>query len=116
MSSWYAFQSMGFYPNPGQDVYLIGTPSFRESTIDLGGDKTFTVRAENFTPDGTNRYVQSATLNGQPLDAAWFRHSQIASGGTLDLVMGPSPSRWGTTSPPPSMSDPDFALCKRHSR
>jgi predicted alpha-1,2-mannosidase len=116
MSSWYAFQAMGFYPNPGQDVYLIGTPSFRESTIDLGGGKTFTVRAENFTPDGTNRYVQSATLNGLPLDAAWFRHGQIARGGTLDLVMGPSPSRWGTTSPPPSMSDTDFALCKRHSR
>ena len=116
MSSWYAFQSMGFYPNPGQDVYLIGTPAFRESTVDLGGGKTFHIQAENFTPDGTNRYVQSATLNGQPLDAAWFRHAQIAKGGTLDLVMGPTPSRWGTTTPPPSLSDTDFALCKRHGR
>jgi predicted alpha-1,2-mannosidase len=113
MSSWYAFQSMGLYPNAGQDVYLIGTPSFSESQIDLGGGKTFTVHATNFTPDGTNRYVQSATLNGKPLDAAWFRHGQIDKGGILDLVMGPSPSRWGTTSPPPSLSDPDFALCTR---
>lgn len=113
MSSWYAFQSMGLYPNAGQDVYLIGTPSFSESRIDLGGGKTFTVHATNFTPDGTNRYVQSATLNGKPLDAAWFRHGQIDKGGILDLVMGPSPSRWGTTSPPPSLSDPDFALCTR---
>lgn len=113
MSSWYAFQSMGLYPNAGQDVYLIGTPSFSESQIDLGNGKTFTVRATNFSPDGTNRYVQSATLNGKPLDTAWFRHGQIDKGGTLDLVMGPSPSRWGTTSSPPSLSDPDFALCTR---
>jgi putative alpha-1,2-mannosidase len=59
-----------------------------------------------------NRYVQSATLNGKPLDNAWFRHGDIANGGTLTLVMGPNPSRWGTTTPPPSMSDTDFALCK----
>lgn len=112
MSSWYAFQSMGFYPNPGQDVYLIGTPSFGRVDIDLGQGKTFTVIAENFTPDRVNRYVQSATLNGKPLDKAWFRHGDIANGGTLTLVMGPNPSRWGTTTPPPSMSDTDFALCK----
>lgn len=115
MSSWYAFQSMGFYPNAGQDVYLIGTPSFGDSSIDLGGGKAFRIHAENFTPDGTNRYVQSATLNGKPLDAAWFRHGQIAHGGRLDLVMGPSPSNWGTTTPPPSLSDEGFVLCKRQS-
>jgi predicted alpha-1,2-mannosidase len=113
MSSWYAFQAMGFYPNPGQDVYLIGTPSFAEVKVDLGGGKIFQIVAENFTRDRTNRYVQSATLNGQPLDNAWFRHAQIANGGTLDLVMGPTPSRWGTATPPPSMSDPGFTLCKR---
>ena len=26
ISSWYAFGKMGFYPNAGQDVYLIGNP------------------------------------------------------------------------------------------
>jgi predicted alpha-1,2-mannosidase len=116
MSSWYVFQAMGFYPNAGQDVYLIGTPSFAEVKIDLGGGRTFKIVAENFTHDRTNRYVQSATLNGRPLDNAWFRHGQIANGGTLHLVMGPTPSHWGTATPPPSMSDTGFALCGREAR
>lgn len=112
MSSWYAFQSMGFYPNAGQDVYLIGTPSYPRVDIDLGGGKTFTVEAENLDGNSVNRYVQSAVLNGHPLNQAWFRHGDIAKGGTLKLVMGPKPSAWGTTNPPPSLSDPGFALCK----
>ena len=112
MSSWYAFQSMGFYPNAGQDVYLIGTPSFPEVDIDLGHGKTFRIVAENFRPDRLNRYVQSATLDGKPLDAAWFRHGQIANGGSLHLVMGSAPTRWGTVTPPPSLSDPGFVLCE----
>jgi putative alpha-1,2-mannosidase len=112
MSSWYAFQAMGFYPSPGQDVYLIGTPSFADVSIDLGQGKTFKIVAENFTADHVNRYVQSAALNGKPLDQAWFRHGDISNGGTLHLVMGPHPSAWGTTTPPPSMSDDHFALCK----
>src|ERR1035441_8995831 len=33
MSSWFIFNSLGFYPNAGQDVYLIGTPSFPEVEI-----------------------------------------------------------------------------------
>jgi putative alpha-1,2-mannosidase len=79
--------------------------------IDLGGGHTFTIVADNLDGHSVNRYIQSATLNGQPLDNAWFRHGQIAKGGTLNLVMGPTPSRWGTTTPPPSLSDPGFALC-----
>ena len=113
MSSWYAFQSMGFYPSAGQDVYLIGTPSFADVDIDLGQGKHFKIVAKNFTRNRVNRYVQSATLNGKPLDNAWFRHRDIANGGLLELAMGPAPSRWGTTTPPPSMSDADFQLCKR---
>lgn len=111
MSSWYAFQSMGFFPLAGQDVYLIGTPSFPEVDITLGNGKVLRIVAEHFRRDRLNRYVQSATLNGKPLHKAWFRHARIAEGGTLRLVMGSVPSSWGTTTPPPSMSDPGFRLC-----
>ncbi len=114
MSSWYAFHSMGIYPVSGQDVYLIGTPSFAEVNITLGNGKVFRITAENFRRDRMNRYVQSATLNGKPLDNAWFRHGEIANGGTLHLVMGSAPTAWGTTVPPPSMSDPGAKLCAAH--
>jgi putative alpha-1,2-mannosidase len=43
-----------------------------------------------------NIYVQSATLNGKPLNRAWLRHAEVVAGGTLELVMGPNPNEsWG---------------------
>lgn len=111
MSSWFVFHSLGIYPNAGQDVYLIGTPSFPEADIALPSGKTLRIVAENLDGDHLNRYVQSATLNGAPLDRAWFRHAEIKDGGTLLLRMGSEPTAWGTTSPPPSLSDPQSSLC-----
>lgn len=111
MSSWFIFNSLGFYPNAGQDIYLIGTPSFPDASITLSSGKTLRVIARNMDSEHINRYIQSATLNGIPLDRSWFRHSQIANGGTLVLAMGSAPTTWGMTNPPPSMSDPGSSLC-----
>ena len=111
MSSWFIFHSLGFYPNAGQDIYLIGTPTFPEADVQLAPGKTLRIVAKNLNPQHVNRFVQSATLNGASLDQSWFRHSQIAGGGTLTLIMGSAPSTWGTTNPPPSLSDPNSPLC-----
>jgi predicted alpha-1,2-mannosidase len=111
MSSWFIFQSLGFYPDAGQDFYLIGTPSFPEADITLSGGKVLRIIARNLDPERINRYIQSATLNGQPLRTSWFRHRQIADGGTLVLEMGPAPTDWGTSDPPPSLSDGVSPLC-----
>ena len=35
MSSWYVFHALGFYPNTGQDLYLISSPTFEEAVIHL---------------------------------------------------------------------------------
>jgi predicted alpha-1,2-mannosidase len=111
MSSWFIFNSLGFYPNAGQDFYLIGTPSFPEADITLASGKTLRILARNMDSEHINRFIQSATLNGAPLETSWFRHKQIANGGTLVFTMGSAPSNWGTASPPPSMSDAVSPLC-----
>ena len=104
MSAWYVFSALGFYPNAGQDVYLIGSPLFPRATLDLGGGKTLEVVANNVSD--ADRYIQSATLGGEPLERAWFRHGEIAEGGALVFEMGPGPSDWGrAAAPPPSVSD-----------
>ena len=103
MSAWFAFHSMGFFPVAGQDIYLIGSPHFEKSTIDLGNGSTFTISAKNCSDK--NIYVQSAKLNGKPLEQAWFRHTDIKNGGELELFMGDKPSKWGCEIVPPSMSD-----------
>jgi predicted alpha-1,2-mannosidase len=111
MSSWFIFHSLGFYPNAGQDIYLIGTPSFPEADITLASGKTLRILARNMDSEHINRFIQSATLNGAPLETSWFRHEQIANGGTLVFTMGSAPSNWGTTNLPPSMSDTVSPLC-----
>jgi putative alpha-1,2-mannosidase len=64
---------------------------------------TFTVVARNNS--AANLYIQSAALNGRPLDRAWITHEEVAAGGTLEFVMGPEPNQaWGAAraSRPPS--------------
>ena len=110
MSSWYVFAALGFFPVAGQDVYLLASPVFTKSTVQLAGGKQLVIQATNLTAD--NRYVQSAILNGKPWNKAWFQHGDISDGAVLVLDMGPKPSQWGTTAPrPPSASDaiPEFA-------
>ena len=46
--------------------------------------------------ESDNIYIQSATLNGEPLDRSWFPAKQLLNGGTLSLQMGPEPNKeWG---------------------
>jgi lysophospholipase L1-like esterase len=55
-----------------------------------------------------NIYIQSATLNGKPLNKPWFYHEELVNGGSLILKMGPKPNeKWGSSmdATPPSMSN-----------
>ncbi|WP_345947618.1 GH92 family glycosyl hydrolase [Mucilaginibacter sp. PAMB04274] len=103
MSGWFAMHSMGFYPNAGQDVYLVTAPLFKKVTVNLLNGKKLTVNAIKLTAQ--NIYIQSATLNGKNWDKAWFRHGDIINGATLNLMMGSKPSNWGTQNSPPSLLD-----------
>jgi predicted alpha-1,2-mannosidase len=102
MSSWYVFSAMGIFPNAGQDVYLIGHPTFPEVTLNLAQGKTFTIEANNLSP--ANSYVVAASLNGKPLERAWFRHEDLMVGGRLVLTMAHKPAIWPSGDPPPSLS------------
>jgi predicted alpha-1,2-mannosidase len=93
MSAWYVFAAMGFYPlNPASAEYVIGSPLFTRMTLNLPNGKTFEISAPNNAAH--NVYIQSATLNGEPLDAPVISYAQIEGGGKLDFVMGPKPSTW----------------------
>jgi predicted alpha-1,2-mannosidase len=93
MSSWYVFHSLGFYPNAGQNLYLISSPVFEEVTIHLENGKTLQIKAKN--AGAKNIYIQSAKWNGVPFDENYLRHTDIADGGVLEFVMGAKPSQWG---------------------
>jgi putative alpha-1,2-mannosidase len=87
---------MGFYPvTPGLPAYTIGSPLFGEATIQVVNNKKFTVKANHNSTE--NKYIQSATLNGQPFNRTWIGHDEIIKGGELVFEMGPVPNKkWGT--------------------
>ena len=86
---------MGFYQVcPGTTEYVIGTPMFEESVINLENGRTFTIKADGVS--STNRYIQSAVLNGKPLNKSFIDHHDIINGGTLLIKMGDKPNKsWG---------------------
>ena len=96
ISAWYVFTALGFYPvDPASGVYILGSPLFDQATLKLDSKfakgRAFTVVAKNNSAQ--NPYIESATLNGQPLTRSWIKHDEIVAGGKLVLIMGPTPNR-----------------------
>jgi predicted alpha-1,2-mannosidase len=103
MGSFLVFNQMGFFPVAAQDFYLIGSPTFPKASIRLDNGKTFSVVAENTSPQ--NVYIEKVTWNGKPYRRSWFTHEQMMAGGELRLTMTSKPAHWDTGDAPPSMSD-----------
>ena len=94
MSAWYILSSVGLYQvDPVGGRFVIGSPLFDKATVNVGAGKTFSVVAKNNSD--RNIYVQSARLNGKALKNSYIEFNDIRHGGTLELVMGPKPSKWG---------------------
>ena len=107
MGSFVTLTMMGVFPNPGQDVYFITPPFFKEiSVVNSQTGKTATIRNINFDSKYKNIYIQNATRDGQFWGRNWIDHSFFREGGILELTLGPEESQWGTREEdlPPSMS------------
>jgi len=106
MSAWYVFSALGFYPvTAGIPAYAIGTPHYAQAAIVLPNGKRFEVVAHNIS--AKNFYIQSATLNGKPLERFWLTHAEIVDGGTLVFEMGSEPNgAWGAAGGAPKGLEP----------
>ncbi|WP_068472220.1 GH92 family glycosyl hydrolase [Saccharicrinis aurantiacus] len=107
MSAWYVLSGLGFYPvNPTDGNFIIGTPLFAKSCINLQGNKQFVISTENHSDK--NFYIQSASLNGKELNRSYISYEEIMNGGELHFVMGNKPNKeWASevNSRPPSVSN-----------
>jgi predicted alpha-1,2-mannosidase len=95
MSAFVVFSQMGFYPvTPGLTSYSIGSPFFSKVSIQLPNGKSFVIIGKNAS--AKNKYIQSAKLNGQPLNTPQLDHADILKGGILEFVMGDKANKnWG---------------------
>jgi len=103
MGAWYVMNAIGLFQMDGgasvKPYYDIGSPLFEKITIQLDNSyypgSQFIIEAKNVSDE--NRYIQSATLNGKPLNTCWFFHEDLVRGGSLVLEMGAEPNKnWGS--------------------
>lgn len=95
MSAWYILSAMGLYQvEPAGGKYIFGSPIVDEALIQVGNNKTFKVIATNNSK--SNIYIQQVLLNGKPYELSFIDFKDIQAGGTLEFVMGNTPSQtWG---------------------
>lgn len=91
-SAWYVFSAMGFYPVcPGTDQYVLGAPLFKKVTVELENGNEVVINAANNSAE--NKYIESATFNGEPLTKNWISHSELMQGATIDFNMSAEPNK-----------------------
>jgi predicted alpha-1,2-mannosidase len=102
-----ALMSLGLFSLRGtcsrEPVYEITSPVFDEITIMLDPKyypgKQFSIKTHGNSKE--NCYIQKATFNGEPLNNCWIYHRDFASGGQLELWLGPEPNKsWGAADRP----------------
>jgi predicted alpha-1,2-mannosidase len=102
LGAYYVLLSMGLFEVDGgcatKPFYNLTTPVFDKIVIHLDKrfykGKTFTIITKSNRLN--NNYIQSASLNGKPLDRAYLFHQELVDGGTLTYVLGKAPNKkWG---------------------
>jgi predicted alpha-1,2-mannosidase len=87
MSAWYILSAMGLYQvEPAGGKYIFGSPLPDEAIINVGANKTFTIKATNNSRE--NIYIQKVHLNGKPYPKPYIDFKDIQKGGVLEFVMG----------------------------
>lgn len=90
-SAWYVFSALGFYPVcPGTDEYVLGSPLFKDVTLNFENGKKLKLSAPGNGPD--NRYIQSIKVNGKVHGANYFTHGVLQKGGTIHYETGSKPN------------------------
>ncbi|GAA4122286.1 GH92 family glycosyl hydrolase [Knoellia locipacati] len=113
MSAWYVMSSWGLHPPmSGANYFVVSSPQFERTDITVGRPETGTERQGGhltITAPGVSddrRYVQSLTVDGKKSTKSWVDWDALRSGGSIEHVVGETPSSWGTrpSDVPPSVS------------
>ncbi len=83
--SWYVLATLGLYPIPGSDGWVIAAPRFPKARITVAGHELAIVA------DGSGAYVSSVDLDGVPVTTPTITQAQLAAATTLHFVMADSP-------------------------
>ena len=102
LGAWFVMAAMGLFDVQGgtspKPVFQLATPMFEQIRIQLHpryySGRQFEIRVSG--EPRTHRYIQSAKVNGEPIFDCEIPWERVREGGTLDLLVGPEPSKtWG---------------------
>ena len=93
LGAWYVMSSIGLFDVKGlietEPTFQFGSPLFKEVRIDVGNNKTLTIRTTNNGPE--NYYIQSIELDGKPYTKSEIPLEELQDGAVLEFHMGPEP-------------------------
>ena len=93
LGAWYVMASMGLFDAKGltapEPSFQLGSPLFDKITITLNPDyytgEKFIIETTGNSPD--SYYIQSAILNGRPVDPVCIPFAEITDGGRLEVTL-----------------------------
>lgn len=94
MSSWFVMSAIGLFQMEGgcseKPFYELASPRYPKITIRLDGKynrgETFVIEAPNASKE--NKYIQSVTLNGKPINGFKISQEEVLKGGKIIIEMG----------------------------
>lgn len=91
MSAWYVFAALGFYPvNPVSDEYLISSPLFDKTSINVGGQKPFEIIVHKTSKNAI--FIQKMKWNNEDYNKYSIKYSMIVHGGLLEIWLDERPA------------------------
>lgn len=109
LGAWFVLAAMGLFDVQGGTGTLpnlqLASPLFSRIRIELHPEyhsgKTWEIHAQG--DPARDLYIQSAALQGAPLDRCWIPWETVTKGGRIEYILGPQPNQsWGREEPPPS--------------
>jgi putative alpha-1,2-mannosidase len=92
LGSWYVFASLGLYPVPGSNRYVVSAPIFEQARVVVGGHE-LVIAAPGVSP--RHRFVRGVTIDGTPLTVPELTHAQLETASRIEFEMSDEPSSWG---------------------
>jgi putative alpha-1,2-mannosidase len=81
MGAWYVLATLGVYPLPGSDQWILGAPRFPKARVVVGGHELV------IEATGSGTHVGAVELDGVALSGSWLSHSQLVGATTLHFTM-----------------------------
>jgi predicted alpha-1,2-mannosidase len=81
LGAWYVLSTLGVYPIPGSDRWILGAPRFPQARV-LVGDRELVI-----TTEGGGTRVAAIELDGAPVEGVEITHAQLLGASTLHFVL-----------------------------